>query len=447
MAQKWNLQDIRPAPAQRPANRESIEKKPRLDIAPKTQKPQPTVSESFDESDIATIDILDGKIVKRKRVFVTAVVALIIVVFAYVVNIFLGGAVVTVQPKSKDVAVQANFIVHTEPQADELGYELLTLEETGEKQVKASGKEKVSVRAEGKIFVYNTKSTAPQPLVKNTRFESKEGLIFRIKESIEVPGARKDEKGNLVPGSVVADVFAEETGEKYNISPEKFTVPGLKGSDQYDSVYGESTTAFKGGFEGDKFIIEEQELNTAQQALQVELRDKLIAKLKEKKPAGFVVYEGAIIFAYESLPSTEYGDSLASLKQKALLHVPIFKEDELATYLAELTVPDYDDEPVSLTDPMTLTFSYTNASTSMSDISMNKTLDVTLKGNTKLVWKFDESVLKEELVGKSKSDATAILAKYSTSITSAQSEIRPFWSNSFPDSVKDITVINTVNSK
>ncbi len=449
MAQKWNLQDIKPAGGRAPkaslvrevqAQAESPipERRPRTDIAPRIHRPEP-IEPQFDDSDLSTIDIIDGNEEKRHRVIVTSVVSVVIIICAFVVNIFLGGAEVTVHPKIKSIAVQSNFLVHTAPQTGELGYELLTLEATGERQVKASGKEQVSLRAEGKIFVYN-KSTSLQRLIKNTRFESPDGLVYRIKESIEVPAATKDAKGATVPGSVVADVFADSTGEKFNIKPAKFTVPGLKGSDQFDNVYGESTVAFSGGFEGKKYILDEQELNTAQQALHVELRDKLLKRLEEEKPAGFVVYKDAVTFVYETLPSTEYGDSLATIKEQARLQVPIFKEPELANYLAEKSVPDYNNEPVTLSDPYTLTFSYTDAATGLSDIKGSTSLDITLKGNTQVVWKFDEDVLKSELVGKKKTEADLVLGKYSSSISKAQSEVRPFWANSFPKSPKNITI-------
>ncbi len=443
MAQKWNLQDIRPTNAepQKTAPRDIESRKLRQDIAPRNTRhvAPPPVSNAeepkFDDSDISSLDIIDGNAEKKSRVIITSVVAVLIIVVLFGLNAFLGGAIVTVVPKTKDAVVQSSFMAYTQPQADQLGYELLSLETTGERQVKASGKETVSVRAEGKLFVYNT-GTASQRLIKNTRFESPDGLIFRIKESIEVPAG----------GKVVADVFGDATGEKYNIQPAKFTVPGLKGSDQFNSIYGESTVALSGGFEGEKYIIDDQELNTAQQALHVELRDKLLAQLQEQKPSGFIVYPDAVTFTYESLPSTEYGDSLATIKEKAILHVPLFNESEFAQFLAKRSVPDYANEPVKLLDPYSLTFTYTDPLVSQSDISTAQSLDVTLTGNTKIIWAFDEAMLKNALLGKSKSEANQILSGYKSSITSAQSKIKPFWKSSFPNSPDDI-IITTEESK
>lgn len=437
MTQKWNLQDIKPAGTMKGAPREPQVRKPQTDIS--YRAPKPHTMESSVDPDIAMIDVIDGKSEKRKRVVVTVIVAGIIIGAGFFVNVMLGGADVTVHPKVKDISVQAEFSAHTNPQAGELGYELLTLEETGEKQVKASGKETVSLKAEGKIFVYNAKSTSPQPLVKNTRFESKDGLIFRIKDSIIVPGATKDEKGNLVPGNVVADVYADGTGEQYNVGPGRFTVPGLKETDQYDNVYGETTTALTGGFEGEKYIIDEAEFSTAKQALHVELRDKLLAKLKESRPAGFVLYDEAVTFAFDSLPSTEYGESLATIKEKARLQVPMFKESEFSSFIADKTIPDYEGDLVSMTDPQTLKFSYTAPTTTVSDIASYTSLDFMLKGDSKVVWKFDQEKLQKDLISLKKSEAPKVFSSY-PAISSAQAEIRPFWVSVFPKKPDEIKV-------
>ncbi len=288
MPQKWNLQDIRPqgTPKSQPPRSVGTQKRPQQDIGPRPVDIDTHVPES--DPDLSTIEIIDGNSAKRKRVVVSVVIATIVIGAGIFVNMLLGGATVTVYPKIKDVSVQADVVAKTNPQVGELGYELLTLEATGEKQVKASGKEDVQERAMGKIFVYNTSDTL-QRLIKNTRFETKDGMIFRISESIEVPPAKDG-----TPGMVAADVFADGTGEQYNIPAQRFTVPGLKGSDQYDKMYAESTSAFTGGFSGEKYILDEAELATAQQALHIELRNTLLARLKTERPAGFVAYDDAV---------------------------------------------------------------------------------------------------------------------------------------------------------
>lgn len=439
MPQKWNLQDIRPAATAKNTVKPSAPRAPQSDIAPKSRpSAQPEAAPVYDP-ELSTLDIIDGNAARRKRMFVTTLIVALLIAFGFSINLLLGGAEVTVSPKAKDVIVQSEITARTVPQAGDLSYELLTLESTAEKQVKAAGKEDVSLHATGKIFVYNKRTDASQRLITNTRFESPEGLIYRIKESIEVPAATTDVKGTVVPGKVVADVYADGTGEKYNIAPTTFTVPGLKDSPQYDAVYAESTAAFEGGFEGEKYIIDDAELQTAQQELHLELRNMLLEQLAEKVPAGFIAYEGAVTFVFESLPSTEYGDSLATIKELARLQVPLFKEDEFAKYLAEKTVPEYENDDVYVLDPSTLVFAYTDPLIEQIDIKDLSELVFTLKGTAKIVWEFDSEELKASLVGKKKSDGATVFAGY-RSIANAQAEVKPFWSTKFPDNADEITV-------
>ena len=74
-----------------------------------------------------------------------------------------------------------------------------------------TGEEAVEVKASGKIMVYNNFSSEPQRLIIRTRFETKEGLIYRIPESIVVPG-KTVKMGWETPGSKEIGVFADEPG-------------------------------------------------------------------------------------------------------------------------------------------------------------------------------------------------------------------------------------------
>lgn len=443
MAQKWNLQDIRPSgtPKERFRNQPQQPVRKQQDMAPRKAAPQ-TPQPFVPDPDLATIDIIDGNAQKRKRVVVTALVALFILGAGFFVNVLMGGAEVTVYPRYKDVNVQANFIAHKEPKADELSYELLTLEAEGERQVKANGQEMVSERATGKIFIYNSQNST-QRLIKNTRFESPDGKIFRIEESVEVPAAAKNGAGETAPGVITAEVFADGTGEQYNLEPTRFTVPGLKGSDQYDKIYAESTSAFVGGFEGNKYIIDDVELGTAKQALHLELRDSLLAQLESKRPNGFILYNDAVTVTFDTLPATTYGDEMATIKERARLQVPIFKESEFAEYIAKATIPGYEGEPVVITDPKTLVFSYPSPTTTTSDIAPLTELEFKLNGTTQIVWTFDEEKLKKDLVGLPKTGHKALMSGY-PALRSAKAVVRPFWATSYPDDVNKIKIIPVI---
>jgi hypothetical protein len=444
MQRKWNLQDIRPVRPERPVKEERAADMVRpsapRDIVPQ-RRPVRTEEEPLDP-DLASLDILDGNAIKRKRVIITSLIALAFIGSAIGVNMLMSGAEITVYPKFKDVSVQASFTTYKMPQAGELSFELLTLEATGERQVSASGKERVSERASGNVFVYNNQPST-QRLIKNTRFESPEGFIFKIPESIEVPGASTDASGKTVPGMITVEVFADGTGEQYNIPATRFTVPGLKGRPEFDAVYGESALEFTGGFEGDKYIIDDAELEARKQELHLELRNTLLSRLETEKPAGFIAYPDAVTISFESLPATAYGDQLATIKERARLSIPLFKESEFAKYLADSTVAGYDNEDVVLESPQNLTFAYSLSTTTVTDISGYSELSFELRGNTRIIWAYDEEKLKNDLLGLSKTALPAVLGAY-PSIDRAEAIVRPFWASTFPESAEKLTVTKSI---
>ncbi|HMA78523.1 MAG TPA: hypothetical protein VKP88_05345, partial [Candidatus Paceibacterota bacterium] len=321
----------------------------------------------------------------------------------------------------------------------DLGYEVMTLEAEGERQVRATGQQQVTEQASGVLTIYKS-TPSPQRLITNTRFEGPDGRIFRLVDSVVVPGAVDGQAG-----SIQAEAFASEPGEEYNLAAgTRFTVPGLENDEAlFNAIYAENEAPFTGGFDGQQFVIDEDELATAQQGLREELRNALLDQLPNEKPAGFITYEGASAFTYESLPAIEYGDDLATIKEKAVLHVPLFAESELAAFLATAAVPGYEDEPVRLDNPEALTFSYVNATTSNSNLANLDQILFELEGRPTIVWTYDEGKLATQILGANRTALSQILQAY-PGIERAQAEIRPFWQRSFPTDINQINIIESL---
>ncbi len=247
-----------------------------------------------------------------------------------------------------------------------------------------------------------------------------------------------------MPGSISARVFAESVGQEYNLEPSTFTVPGLKDDTTlFNAIRGVSNQPFTGGFAGKRFIINDDELETNKQALQAELRNTLLDQLQTQIPSGFILYDTAVTFTFESLPAVEYGDNLATIKEKAFLRVPIFRESDLAGFIAANTIAGFEGEDVRLEDPSTLTFTYTNATTSLSDISIYPALEFDVRGNTRIIWEYDEERLKVDLLNVTKNGLPTVLSGY-PAIEKAEATIRPFWKQSFPTGVSEIEVIEII---
>jgi hypothetical protein len=462
MAQKWNLQDIVP-PEKRRATAPRTPSKPQprgmrgemqpVATAPAQRPPvaqTPTLEEPanyqdrFDNVDavVERLEIADGRLSRMRRYIVGGVLLAIVLFVGFATTILLSGAEVTIKPKVFDTTVQATFTAKIKPGAGELGYELLTLEEVGEKTVAATGQEEIKAQATGKITVYNAFSSTPQRLIKNTRFESPNGLIYRITDSIVIPGYKKDASGETIPGSVTAEVFADSTGEAYNLANARFSVPGLKGSEQFDKIYAETVEGgIQGGFEGVKFIIDETELATTKQKLDTELRDKLLSRIASEQPNDYIAFDPSVTFVYESLPASEGSGKTAVIKERVRLLVPLFRKSDLASFLAQNTSSSYDKAPVRLDDPKKLTFSYDPPLTE--DITTKESLTFKLSGPIKIIWQVDQEKLKKELIGVSKSDVPLLFSKYS-SIENAETVVRPIWKTSFPEDTAKITIIESI---
>ncbi len=446
MTQKWNLQDIQPTQPRKNRGPKPPKSKKEgsssINIKNETQK---TAGAKIDDVEDVSIPIIDGNKKKKKTLLYALIIFFVVVGGGIIASILTGGAEVTVYPKYREPNVNAVFEAVANPQPEELAFEIMSLEAEGERQVSATGKEEVKTQAKGIIFIYNKHQKKPIRLVTNTRFESN-GLIFRIKDSAVIPGYTKDENGEIVPGVVTAEVFADDVGEEYNLPPSKFTIPGFKGEPEYKNVYAESVEAFAGGFNGNKFIIDEKELQTAKQALQMELRNSLLERIDSEKPANFVLFKDAVTFTYESLPSVEYGENLATIKEKVTMRIPLFKENEFAEHIAQATVPGYEGEEVRITDYKTLHFAYSSATTSTSDISTKEKLSFKLAGRPQIVWEYDAAKLKADLVNKNKTALPSVLGAY-PAIEKAEAVIRPFWKTKFPLKIDDITITEVIGKK
>ena len=359
---------------------------------------------------------------------------LIIILFLLFSFLFTGAQIVTF-PKHEKVVVNGDFIASTDKALSSLSYEIMTLELSQSRTVAATGREEVSLKASGKIVIYNDYNTAKQRLIRNTRFETPLGLIYRINESIVVPG-QTVEGGKTIPGSIEVTIYADEPGENYNIGLTDFTIPGFKGAPQFEHFYARSKSSLTGGFVGEQLVMEESEEERARDELRAELSEKLLSETFSQVPEGFLLFEDAVFVEFESEPTTEQNGS-AVLAEKAVLYGVLFERKSLAKYIAKNTLAGFDDSSVALIGPETLSLTALDKG-DMRPWEMD-TFTFSLIGNTTLVWLYDEEKLKNDLVGRDKGAIHTILSGY-PSIERAEVIIRPFWRRSFPDTVEDIKI-------
>jgi len=447
MTQKWNLQDIRPAGQARPQRSKPTRKKTPTATAKAGTK---TVArEAVEHEPLPSIHIEDGNKRSKRNLFIALGAGASIILFALFLSSTLGKTILTIYPEFRDPTISADFTGYPTASDDGLQYEVMTIEETSESQVQASGKVDVEEQASGIIEIRKSTPGAER-LIKNTRFRSPNGLVYRIQESVVVPGALTDDSGQLVPGAIQAEVFADDIGEEYNLpAGTTFDVPGFQEGGftaLYQAITAVNPNAFSGGFAGPQFQIDDSELSTARQALQIELRDSLLAKIEPNKPAGTIAFPGAVAVTYTQLPTVEYGEDLVTIREKAVMQIPLFQVNDLGSFLAEASIPTYDGTDVRVQDPNTLTFSYVSATTSNSVIANADSLEFSLSGKPRLIWEYDAEKLAADLAGLPKTAVKNAITAY-PGIEAAKAQITPFWKRSFPENAEDIQVVEELREE
>jgi hypothetical protein len=410
-----------------------------------------TLEDQSDElvlsDDYGSVPVEDGNRSSKNRLILSIIIFIVIVGSAVGLSAFMGKTEITIYPEFREPNVSAEFTAYPDQRSESLSYEIMTLEATGESQVTASGQVQIEEQATGIIEIIKTTPGAER-LIKNTRFRSPNGLVFRIQESVVVPGAVTTDSGTI-PGTIQAEVFADQAGEEYNLEAgTEFDIPGFEEGGftaLYNAISARNPEPFTGGFNGPQFQIDDTELSTARQRLQIDLRDNLLSRIDNEKPADFVAFDGAVAITYNQLPAVEYGDDLVTIKEQAILQIPLFNNIELGSFLASETVATYDGGEVRVDDPTALTFQYTSPTTSASVIANEPSLTFRLAGKPLLVWEYNADQLTTDIAGLPKTAINNAITAH-PGINAARVHMTPFWQRTFPENVEEITIIEELEN-
>ncbi|MBI5816828.1 MAG: hypothetical protein HZB09_00165 [Candidatus Yonathbacteria bacterium] len=375
---------------------------------------------------------------KSSRMVLWTLAAVVFVgMLAVVLSTFFSGATVKIIPLNKTVTLAMDFTAREN--ATEKGivpYQKIPLptEEQSE-DIPTTLEKKITKKASGKVKIFNEYSTASQRLIKNTRFESAIGKIYRIDNSIVVPGV-STASGKTTPGSIEATVYGDAPGEEYNSSATDFTIPGFKGDPRYTKFYARSQTPIEGGFSGTIKIPSPEDQKSAVDRLKEALRADLVKKAHAQTPEGFILYDNAIFVVFNDLEAINTQNP-AHITVKGSLYGIMFNKGALSGFIAEKMINPYDGNPVLVRNLADLEL---KPKGDVLDPANLKDASFTISGDALVVWDVDMEKLKNELAGVSKSGGFKnIITKY-TAIWKAEAVVRPFWKMNFPENSEKITI-------
>jgi len=172
----------------------------------------------------------------------------------------------------------------------------------------ANGKEFKGENASGTITVINT-SNKDWSLIPRTRFQTSDGIVFRSQSFVSVPKAHGDQPGAL-DVQVVADeldAYDQVVGEKGNIGPTRFFLPGLKASNQ-KKLYAESKSQMTGGKTNVIKHILAEDIDAAKEKLERTLKGEAeiilkneIDKQNREKKLGLTLLKGKSAITFSNL--------------------------------------------------------------------------------------------------------------------------------------------------
>ncbi len=315
-------------------------------------------------------------------------------------------------------------------------FEILEITKEAEKIVPARGEEMVERKATGEIIIYNRHSTNPQTLIRNTRFETSAGLIYRIEDGITVPGMT-ERGGEAIPGQIKVRVYADEPGERYNIDLADFTIPGFKGLPQYENFFARSATPMAGGFVGRVKKVDEETLKQTRAELQDALEKTLLGLAIESSESDFVLLTESLQTSF--FPLTEEGGSAndVKIKERGELSGIILDRSKLEKIMIKSVLGEANEE-IRIRNPEKLVYQIKEPE-DFSNLNNINTLVLNVNGRTDLVWQINHEKIQNDLAGKRKSEVSSILSKHGA-VGEADASIDPFWKRSFPINPEKIKI-------
>lgn len=432
--------DIKPEPEQ---------KQP---IEPKHEHLNHTESKPFHPVDIRSSekdesrrinDVLpSSKKSKKKKIIIAVVIGLVLIACAALFYFFYIKAFVNLVIKGDPLESSVEIIVDNNiNQSDTsrlaIAGQLVESEQQGGKKFSATGKKDVGENAKGTVTTYN-ESGESQKVTAGTEYKSDSGLIFKATGDATIPGATAsvDGSGNVIKTSGKADVSVEasEPGDKYNIGPTNFSVSGKS------MLSGKSTSPMSGGVSRQLTIVSQNDLNSAKAALTQDISNALHEELKKKADKNKII-DSSI---KDSVVSTEVdknvGDEADSFEMKVKIKSSAiaFSEEDFRKMVVEAiqkTIPTDKTLNLSSQDEISISGGVTDTSTGLLKLSG------TVK--TKTIPKIDDQKLKQDIAGKTESQAESII-KENKNIQSVTITLRPsWWLKRIPTSLKNIVITKT----
>ncbi|MEI8061720.1 MAG: hypothetical protein WCG97_00280 [bacterium] len=368
---------------------------------------------------------------RSKTIWVVAFVFVLILAFIIISKFSTG--TVSIVASNNPIPVQMNIrLSHNATSTNSADYDVVTMsvsDNIPESAIQnATGTAALGSKAKGTVILYNNFSSSAQILQKNTRLESPDGKIFFITDKVTIPG-QTTSKGSTIAGTVLAKVVAQKEGSSYNIGTKDFTLPALKATPRYKTVYAKTKDSIDGGTNtNSRLVIDPGTLQNLQDSLLVNAKKQIDAQ----KSDDYLIVPGGT-------QSTLHinGTSTATLDVSTLL----IKKSDLAVQIQTHNNLDINLSPDNIKNLLVGT---ADLNLSLPDgVKLNNMgadpVSIGLNGTTTISSDLSSDVITKELSGLNYDIAEKDL-KNKIGVEAVNLEIWPWWVKNFPTNPNRITV-------
>ncbi len=413
---------------------------PKLEsVQPEPQMTRPVQIEKVPETKIFTEREKSSSSLKWSKLF--SVFIIVAVVMAGLVGyLVLPNAEISLTPKTEAVNFDLSVmgvkgISQIDETLNEIPLQEVEVTKTKSKEFNTTGEEDINQKARGMITIYNEYSSEDQTLLARTRFESSDGKIFRIPQSITVPGA-KIVDSKIVPSSLEVEVIADQPGDEYNIGPDDFTIPGFKGSPKFAGFYGKTTDSMSGGYVGKAKVVLSEDLENAETTLIDELKQEVRQSLEGQIPEDLrIVEDGLKEDVFDVSSGVNEGDQAEkfTMEVKVTMRALLFKEDDLKNLVDLNLISKVSDDKVPIGETQKISWQTPVIDWEKGEASFSLSVEESVASDINI------QSLKENLAGQDEVEVRRYLASQ-TEIEKARISFWPFWVNKIPKQESKIKI-------
>ena len=264
------------------------------------------------------------------------ITALIVISGWYAVFFLLPRVEIVIIPETRELVFEDAMILSSTGDVAQnsdvilLPVSRVTLPGQSSQTFEVTGKKDIGDRASGSVTFFNH-TGLPYEILVEDGLETLDGVEFTTRNRLTIPGATVSGDGDIVPGTITANIVAFEPGEKANINPQKIFIKGVAREKQR-KIYAQNTEAFSGGNSKIVSVVSEEDIISAQELLREQVKQNIINDISSE-----LDYEEGIIgdlftFVDEDFSTEIKADDVVESFVYTLTargEVLVYKEEEL----------------------------------------------------------------------------------------------------------------------